>query len=186
LRNSDRLTDLVNQILDLARIEAGKKELHRTKVDLVALLIQFCNDFTPVCQSKDQSLILDVPDNLPTAHCDVSSIQHILTNLLGNAQKFTPKGGVIHVQAKEESRFLRIDIEDNGPGIPQDAQDKIFEAFVQIDRQNGPGAKGTGLGLKIAKSLVEFNGGCISAESAPGKGSTFSFDLKISRATAAE
>ena len=179
LRNSDRLTELVNQILDLARIEAGKKELHRTKVDLVALLIQFCNDFTPVCKSKDQSLILDVPDNLPTAHCDVSSVQHILTNLLGNAQKFAPQGGAIHVQAKEESRFLRIDIEDNGPGIPQDAQDKIFEAFVQIDRQNGPGAKGTGLGLKIAKSLVEFNGGNISVESAPGKGCCFSFTIPL-------
>ena len=173
LRNSDRLTELVNQILDLARIEAGKKELHRTKVDLVALLIQFCNDFMPVCQSKDQSLILDVPDNLPTAHCDVSSIQHILTNLLGNAQKFTPKGGVIHIQAREENRFLRIDIKDNGPGIPQDAKDKIFEAFVQVNRHDGPGAKGTGLGLKIAKSLVEFNGGNISVKARRAKAVAF-------------
>lgn len=179
LRNSDRLTELVNQILDLARIEAGKMELRKTIVDLAALLIQFRNDFMPVCQSKGQSLLLDVPDNLPTAHCDVSSVQHILTNLLGNAHKFAPKGGVIHIRVREESRFLRVDIEDNGPGIPKDAQDKIFEAFVQIDRQDGPGAKGTGLGLKIAKSLVEFNGGCISVESTPGKGSCFSFTIPM-------
>ncbi|MBU0714784.1 MAG: response regulator [Verrucomicrobia bacterium] len=179
LRNSDRLTELVNQILDLARIEAGKAELRKTKVDLAALLIQFRNDFLPVCQSKSQSLILDLPENLPTAHCDVSSVQHILTNLLGNAHKFAPKDGVIHIRAREESHFLRVDIEDNGPGIPRDAQDKIFEAFVQINRQDGPGAKGTGLGLKIAKSLVEFNGGCISVESAPGKGSCFSFTIPM-------
>jgi signal transduction histidine kinase len=179
LRNSDRLTELVNRILDLARIEAGKTELRKTKVDLAALLIQFRNDFMPVCQSKGQSLILDVPDNLPSAHCDVSSIQHILTNLLGNAQKFAPKGGVINIRAREENRFLRVDIEDNGPGIPEDAQEKIFEAFVQIDRQDGPGAKGTGLGLKIAKSLVEFNGGCISVESAPGKGCCFAFTVPM-------
>lgn len=179
LRNSDRLTELVNQILDLARIEAGKAELHRTKVDLVALLIQFRNDFMPVCQSKGQSLILDVPDNLPTAYCDVLSVKNILTNLLGNAQKFTPKGGVIHIQAREENRFLRVDIKDNGPGISRDAQDKIFEAFIQINRQDGPGAKGTGLGLKIAKSLVEFNGGNISVESTLGKGSCFSFTIPL-------
>lgn len=179
LRNSDRLTELINQILDLARIEAGKMTLRKTKVDLMALLIKFRNDFIPICQSKDQSLILDVPDNLPTVHCDVLSVQQILTNLLGNAQKFTPKGGVIHLRAREENRFLRVDIEDNGPGIPKDAQEKIFEAFVQIDRQDGPGAKGTGLGLKITKSLVEFNGGCISVESTPGKGSCFSFTIPL-------
>lgn len=179
LRNSDRLTELVNKILDLARIEAGKTELRKTKVDLAALLLQFRNDFMPVCQSKGQTLILDVPDNLPSAHCDVSSIQHILTNLLGNAQKFTPKDGVITVRAREENRFLRVDVEDNGPGIPRDAQDKIFEAFVQVNRQEGPGAKGTGLGLKIAKSLVEFNGGCISVTSALGKGSCFSFTIPM-------
>ncbi|MDD5679345.1 MAG: response regulator [Kiritimatiellae bacterium] len=177
LRNSDRLTNLVNQILDLARIEAGKTELNKTKVDFGALLIQFRNDFLPVCQSKGQSLILDIPDNMPSAHCDISSVQHILTNLLGNAQKFAPKGGVIKLRAKGENRFLRVDVEDNGPGIPKDAQEKIFEAFVQVNRQDGPGAKGTGLGLKIAKSLVEFNGGNISVESEQGKGSCFSFTI---------
>jgi len=179
LRNSDRLTDLVNQILDLARIEAGKTELRKTKVDLVDLLMQFRNDFMPVCQSKGQTLTLDVPDNLPTAHCDVSSVQHILTNLLGNAHKFAPKGGAIHIRAREENRFLRIDIEDDGPGIPREAQERIFEAFVQVDRQDGPGAKGTGLGLKIAKSLVEFNGGNIRVESTLGKGSCFTFTVPV-------
>lgn len=179
LRNSDRLTELISRILDLARIESGKTEIRRTKVDLGVLLVQFRNDFLPVCQSKDQSLIMDLPDNLPTVHCDVMSVQHILTNLLGNAHKFTPKGGVIHIRVKEENRFLCVEVEDTGRGIAKDAQYNIFEAFVQIDRQDGPGAKGTGLGLKIAKSLVELNGGCISVESAPGQGSCFSFTLPI-------
>lgn len=179
LRNCDRLTDLINRILDLARIEAGKAELHRTRVDPAALLMQFRNDFISVCQSRNQSLTLEIPDELPSAHCDVSSVQHILTNLLGNAHKFTPEGGAICMRASEEGRFLRIDIKDNGSGIPAEAKEKIFEAFVQVDRQDGPGAKGTGLGLKIAKSLVELNGGCISVESTPGKGSCFSFTIPM-------
>ncbi|MBU4198354.1 MAG: response regulator [Verrucomicrobia bacterium] len=179
LRNCDKLTDLISRILDLARIEAGKAELHRTKADLTSLLMQFRNDFTPVCQTKKQTLVLDVPDNLPMAHCDVTSVHNILTNLIGNAHKFTPEKGTLRIRTKEEGRFLRIDVEDTGPGIPRDSLEKIFEAFVQIDRKDGPGTKGTGLGLKIAKSLVELNGGCISVDSTIGKGSCFSFTLPV-------
>lgn len=179
LRNCDRLADLINRILDLARIESGKTKLHRIKADLVALLMQFRNDFIPVCQSKKQTLSLEVSDSLPSAHCDVSSVQHILTNLLGNAHKFSPEGGDIYVKAREEGRFLRVDIKDNGPGIPREAQEKIFEAFVQINRKDGPGAKGTGLGLAIAKNLVTLNGGCVSVDSAPGEGSCFTFTIPM-------
>lgn len=177
LRNCDKLAALINQILDLARIESGKTELRRIKVSLPDLLTQMRNDFDSVCRSKQQALTLAVPDNLPAAHCDVMSVQNIITNLLGNAHKFTPAGGAIRIRAGVEGQFLRIDIEDNGTGIPPQDQERIFEAFTQLDRQHGPGAKGTGLGLKIVKSLVELNGGVISVASEPGKGSCFSFLL---------
>lgn len=179
LRNCDRLANLINQILDLAKIESGKAELHRTKIDLAALLMQFRNDVALICQSKKQTLTLDVPESLPTAHCDASSVQHILTNLVGNAHKFTPEGGAITIRACEAGQFLRVDVEDNGPGIPAESQSAIFEAFAQVDRQDGPGAKGTGLGLKIAKSLAQLNGGLISVASTPGHGSCFSFTLPM-------
>lgn len=177
LRNCDKLTELINHILDLARIEAGKKELHTMKVDMVTLLTQFRNDFLPLGNSKKQNLRIDVPDILPMAYCDINSVQNILTNLIGNAHKFTPEGGTIRVSCRPEGRFLRIGVEDNGPGIPIEQQGQIFEPFIQLNHPDSPVLKGTGLGLKIAKNLVEMNGGNISVESKPGKGSCFSFTL---------
>jgi len=177
LRNCDKLTELINHILDLARIEAGKRELHLKKVDMVTLLTQFRNDFLPLGNSKKQTLRLDVSENLPMAHCDINSVQNILTNLVGNAHKFTPEGGTICVSCRQEGRFLRTSVEDNGAGIPIEQQGQVFEPFTQLNQPDSPALKGTGLGLKIAKSLVEMNGGNISVESKPGKGSCFSFTL---------
>ncbi len=185
LRNCDKLTGLIGQILDLAKIESGKTDLHPIRADLAALLMQVGNDFLPMCRSKQQTLALEIPEQLPAAHCDVASIQNVLTNLIGNAHKFTPPGGTIRVRIGAEGVFLRVDVEDTGPGIPPEALDRIFEAFVQIDRQNGPGANGTGLGLKIVKSLVELNGGVVSVTSTVGKGSCFSFTVPSYDRTAA-
>lgn len=179
LRNCDKLTDLINHILDLARIESGKKELHLTTVDMTALLIQFRNDFLPLARSKKQTVQLDVPETLPMAHCDINSVQDILTNLMGNAYKFTPEGGNIRLSCRPEGLFLSIAVEDNGPGIPADQQELIFEPFTQVNNPDGSKPKGTGLGLKIVKSLVQMNGGRVSVTSRPGKGSCFSFTLPI-------
>jgi len=179
LRNCDKLTDLINHILDLARIESGKKELRLIKLDMASVLAQFLNDFLPLAKSKKQTLLLEVAKNLPKAHGDAGSIQNILTNLIGNAHKFAPEGGTIRITCREEGQFLRTFIEDNGPGIPPDQQERIFESFIQIPHADGSKPKGTGLGLKIAKSLIEMNGGHIALESQPGKGSSFSFTLPI-------
>lgn len=177
LRNCDKLTDLIDHILDLARIEAGKKELHLTKVDLAAVLTQFRNDFVPLANAKKQAIHLDISGGLPMAHCDAASVQNILTNLVGNAHKYTPDGGTIRISCRQEGRFLRVSVADDGPGIPREQQERIFEPFIRLNQTNGPTPRGVGLGLKIAKSLVEMNGGSISLESAPGKGSRFSFTL---------
>jgi signal transduction histidine kinase len=177
LRNCDKLTELINHILDLARIEAGKKELHLTKVDLAAVLTQFRNDFVPLVGSKKQTIHLDIAGTLLMAHCDAASVQDILTNLIGNAHKYTPEGGNIRLACRQEGRFLRVSVTDDGPGIPLEQQERVFEPFIRLTQAKGPASGGAGLGLKIVKSLVEMNGGSIALESVPGKGSTFSFTL---------
>jgi PAS domain S-box-containing protein len=178
-RNCARMAQLINNMLDLAKIEAGKMEIHRTMADIKQLLKQCYDDFLPTCRSKKQALLLDLPDQLPAAYCDANSIQNVLINLVGNAQKFTPEGGTITMGCRQEGQFLCVAVEDTGRGIPLEAQQKIFEAFTQINSEVGPAAKGTGLGLTITKQLVLLNGGCISVNSISGKGSRFWFTLPL-------
>ncbi|MDI6775276.1 MAG: ATP-binding protein [Verrucomicrobiota bacterium] len=179
IRNCDRITALIDNMLDLARIESGKQELRRVKADLRPLLIECHGDFRPKCDAKKQSLLLTLPDKMPAAHVDLPSIHNILVNLLGNAHKFTPEGGAIRLGCAVEGRYVSVVVEDNGPGIPPEEQERVFEPFYQVNRQDGPGAKGTGLGLAIVKNLAQINGGYVSLERAPGKGSRFSVALPI-------
>ena len=179
LRNCDRMSDLVNRMLDLARIEMGKLDLNRRRCDAVPILEQCVRDFQPKCRARKQTLEFEPPENLPPVFCDEPSLHNILVNLVGNAYKFTPEGGSIRLLAKQTGQFLTVTVEDSGKGIPREAQERLFRAFYQVDRQNGPGAKGTGLGLTITKKLVELNGGNVFVESELGKGSRFSFTLPI-------
>lgn len=179
IRNCDRLTELINKMLDLAKIEAGRMELNRDKTDVSRLLKLCYEDFLPKTRARGQNLFYDIPDSLPAAYCDSNSVSNVLINLVGNACKFTPDGGTIRLGCQQEGQFLAVWVQDNGRGIPPEAKEKIFQAFYQFDRENGPGAKGTGLGLAIAKHLVELNGGYMSVDSEPGKGSKFSFMLPL-------
>ncbi|MFC1498786.1 ATP-binding protein [Verrucomicrobiota bacterium] len=179
IKNCDRITELINKMLDLARIEAGKIELNRERADIAQLLKECYEDFLVTCQSRKQELLLEVPNDLPAACYDVESIREVVTNLVGNAQKFTPEGGTITISCQHGGQFLTVCVEDSGIGISPEAQEKIFEPFIQVGRNNGPGAKGTGLGLSITKELVKMNGGYISVDSTPGEGSRFSFTLPV-------
>ncbi len=179
LRNCDRMTDLINKMLDLAKIEAGKAEVHRKQTDLAKIIEQCYGDFVPECKAKDQALTLELPQNLPIAFCDGGNVVNIIVNLLSNAKKFTQKGGRITLGCRQEGHFIAVHVQDNGPGIDPEAHDRIFDAFAQINREDGPGARGTGLGLAITKNLVELNGGLVQVESALGKGSRFTFTVPI-------
>lgn len=179
LRNCDRLTELINRMLDLAKIEAGKVEMNRVRMDLLPVLKQCHEDFLLKAGSKKQSLLLDVPDNLPAAYADSSAVANVLANIVGNACKFTGEGGTIRIGCHPEGQFLSVWVQDTGCGISREDQNLIFQAFYQVNRQYGPGAKGTGLGLTIAKHLAELNGGYMSVESEPGKGSKFSFVVPL-------
>ena len=179
LRNCDRLTTLLNDLLDMSKLNSAQIEIERKQVSLAPLLRECHEDFQPKCRTQGIRLELEMPEDLPTVFCDADKIRQAIVNLLGNAVKFTPPGGVIALRAKSRDAFLCIEVEDSGKGIGPQDQEAIFEAFTQIDRQDGPGAKGTGLGLSITKRIVALHGGKIWVDSAIGKGSRFTFTLPV-------
>jgi nitrogen-specific signal transduction histidine kinase/ActR/RegA family two-component response regulator len=179
LRNCDRLAALVDDILDLERIESGGMTFRRERMDLVSLLRQCHEDFLPRFRSRNQSLLLSIPASLPEVLADRPKIQQVLVNLIGNALKFTPERGTVVVGAGREGATVRVHIKDTGIGIDPKHLSVIFDAFTQVGRDDGPGPKGTGLGLAISRHIVERHGGSIAVESAPGQGSRFSFTLPV-------
>lgn len=180
LRNCDRLANLIDDILDLGRIESGREEFKRRRLNLPDLLRQCHHDFLPKILLKHQQLNLEIPEGVPDALGDSDKIAQVLTNLVGNANKFTPEGGEITVSLIVDGENACIDVVDNGPGIAPNDQSRLFEAFTQVDRpEGGSGSKGTGLGLTISKHIIEAHDGVLKVESTPGRGSRFYFTLPL-------
>ena len=180
LRNCDRLTLLIDDLLDLAKIESGKIHLKREGIDISSLLSECAADFVPRFNTKSQSLIVDVGEEpIPNALADRSKIVQALVNLVGNAHKFTPNGSQVLLRARQEADHVHIQVTDNGPGIAKSKLAAIFDAFTQVDREEGPGIRGTGLGLTITRKIVQLHGGEIGVQSDKGRGATFSFNLPI-------
>jgi signal transduction histidine kinase len=179
LRNCDRLSALINDLLDLSKIETGNLRLKRRKSDLSVLLQEAYQDFQVRCQNTGHQLELEAPSQLPAILCDRDKINQVLVNLLGNAMKYTPEGGRLWLRARQLGDYVRVEIQDTGIGITQRNQALIFEAFTQIDRQEGPGPRGTGLGLTISKHIVHLHGGEIGLSSELGQGSLFYFTLPV-------
>ena len=177
LRNCTRLSILLDAMLDLARIEEGKISLDRKRHALEPILRECQHNFMSISQARQQTLQLQIAEGCRDVYCDLESVHKVLTNLVGNAIKFTPEGGQISLICEPAGKFAKISVQDNGPGIPPEMQANIFDAFWQGDKEDGPGAKGTGLGLAIAKNLVKLNGGFVTLESARDQGSRFSFML---------
>jgi signal transduction histidine kinase/CheY-like chemotaxis protein len=179
LRNCDRLAQLVEGMLDLARIEAGKAGLHRDRTDLASLATECRDEFLSRCRAKDQQLLMETPSGIPPAHCDGKSIRRVLTNLLDNAVKYTQTGGTIRLRFEHDARFVTVSVADNGPGFPAEFRDRIFEPFFRGVPAIASASKGSGLGLAICKNLVEANGGYISADSPPQGGCVFRVSLPV-------
>lgn len=169
------LLRLINDILDLSKIEAGRMQL---AVESVAVNVSFAealDTLRPLADKKSQTLHRNAPPKL-SARADATRFKQILINLLGNAIKFTPEGGKIELAARPVGDTVRIEVRDSGPGIPEDEQKRIFDAFYRLGQPN-KGAEGTGLGLAITRRLVELHGGELGIESKPGAGSCFYFTL---------
>jgi signal transduction histidine kinase/DNA-binding response OmpR family regulator len=167
------LLRLINDILDLSKIEAGRLQLAIENVALKTAFAEVLDTMRPLADKKSQTLVQNAAEL--GVRADNTRFKQILMNLLGNAIKFTPEGGRIELSARDLGDKVRVEARDSGPGIPLEEQKHIFEAFYRL-RQSGK-AEGTGLGLAITQSLVELHGGELGLESQPGLGSCFYFTL---------
>jgi signal transduction histidine kinase len=183
-RNADRLVELIDDLLDIARIEAGKVELKRTTLDLAHLIQEVATALRPQIEVKRQRLTLDLAAALPTVSGDADRVRQILTNLLSNAHKYTPPGGSIAITAHGEEGRVRVDVHDTGIGLSPEDQARLFTKFFRAQHPMTREVGGTGLGLAITRSLVELHGGAVAVASALGQGSTFSFTLPAAQAPA--
>jgi len=170
----------LDKLFDLAKGEAGALKLELEPLDPLPLLQNVASQFSPVIQSKEQSFTLDFPPSLPWIKADRERLEQVLANLLSNATRLTPKGGNIIVRAGKKGSDLVIQVQDDGIGIPEEEQKRLFEPYHRAVL-NKRKSRGLGLGLTLCKQLVELHGGKIWVESEEGKGSTFSFSLPISR-----
>ena len=178
-KNSDRLLGLINDLLDVSRMEAGRLDLHRTSLDLARLIPEVASSLRPLIESKRQRLRLDLSEALPAVWADADRVTQILTNLISNAHKYTLVEGSITVAARRDDGFVRVDVSDTGIGLSPKDQAQLFTKFFRAHDRSPKAEGGTGLGLVITRLLVELHGGRITVSSAPDQGSTFSFTLPV-------
>ena len=184
--NSDRLVMLVNDLLDVSRIEAGRINLRPTPVDLAGSIDEVAMSLQPLMEQKGQSLKLELPADLPQVMADRDRVVQIVTNLLSNAHKYTLEGGDVTVRAQAVEDEVQVDVSDTGVGMTRDELAKLFGKFFRAQNPATRDISGTGLGLNIVRSLVERQGGRIWVTSEPTKGSTFSFTIPVAATATSE
>jgi two-component system sensor histidine kinase GlrK len=173
---SNRLIGLVNSLLDLSKLEAGMVPFHFTESDLRPLIDRTLHELIPLAESRNIRLQTEI-GAIPPVFMDSERIRQVLRNLIGNALKFTPRGGLVRVVVRRTDEGATVAVIDTGPGIPNEHIHGIFEKFRQVSPANARRLQGTGLGLAIVKHIVQAHGGRIWVESEVGRGSTFTFVL---------
>jgi two-component system phosphate regulon sensor histidine kinase PhoR len=176
-RHSDELVHLVNDLLDIARIESGRIVMKKEPLDLKSVIEKVSDLLSMQLKEKQIELSVGVPEDANAISADPNQIERVFINLISNAIKFTPQKGKITINACKAQNMVQVDITDTGCGIPQEAQEKIFEEFYRVDNPINQEAKGTGLGLTLVKNIVEAHNGKIWVKSKLGAGSTFSFTI---------
>lgn len=176
LTHIDRLINIINDLLDISKMEKGKFEIFKEKVNIIELIEDVVFNFTPQVQKKGLQIKFDAPPQKINVLADKQKIIQVMINLIGNAYKFTQKG-YIEISVAEEETTVKCSVKDTGIGIAPEDLPKLFSKFDQIGRQLGPGMKGTGLGLVITKEIIERQGGEIHVESIPQEGTKFIFTL---------
>ncbi len=172
LKSTDRLVELVNDLLDVARIEADHVEINRRPIDVGEVVHEVVELIVPRAQAKQQHLSTYVSPTLPPAMADPGRIRQIVANLLTNAHLYTPEGGTIHVRVEADRAWVQILVQDSGVGMTKEETERIFDRFYRAGNRSGSNP-GTGLGLSIVKSLVDLHAGQITVESEPGRGTIF-------------
>jgi signal transduction histidine kinase len=180
LGNADRMSELINDLLDISRIESGKTTLEIQPVNLSHIVAQVVGEHLQGLISHEDKPIkvsTNISPTLPMVNADPDRVTQILTNLLDNAFQYTPANGKISVSTQANGSFVAISVSDTGVGISKENQAKVFDRFFRVEDSEIQQVPGTGLGLAIVRSLVEMHGGTISVESSLGEGSTFTFTL---------
>ena len=180
-QGASNLNNRIDELLDLARGEVGMLQLKTEATDILQVLRETADSMTALASGRGQSLFLALPPSLPVVEADGGRIQQVVTNLLNNAIKFTPKGGKIILRAKRKGSSVVVEVQDTGRGVSREEQERLFEPYQRLgsDEDN---LSGLGLGLSLCKTLVELHGGKIWVRSHTGKGSIFGFSLPLNRA----
>lgn len=183
-RHISRLTRLLNNFLDLTRLESRRARVSRLPLDPLALITEVCDGVRLAHRGRSVVLDVELPRELPSVRADCDMVAQVLGNLLDNALRYAR--GRVTVRAKSDADAVEISVVDDGPGIPTEKLGLLFDKFVQLDRpRGGEGYKGTGLGLAISREIMTLNGGRIWADNAPGRGACFRFTLPLASKSAA-
>ncbi|MGC9359395.1 MAG: ATP-binding protein [Anaerolineae bacterium] len=185
LRNSQHLSALIDDVLDLSQVDAGMMALTKERADLGEIVAAAVEAIQPLFASKNLTLDVEIAPNLPPLLCDRTRIREVVLNLLSNAGRYTEEGGCC-VRVERDGPDLTITVTDTGPGIAPEDQDRVFRPFEQVDGSLRRRYGGTGLGLAISKRFVELHGGRMTMESAPGEGTTFKVRLPIEAPAASQ
>lgn len=172
-----RFADLINDLLDMAKLEAGNMPITCKVMDLDALIRMTVKDFQQEAQKAGVQISAQTEGTITPVYADIKRIRQVLANLIRNAIQFTPAGGQVTVRLHTQDSNIITCVQDTGVGIPPEIQKYLFTKFYQVARQAGPGSKGSGLGLAISKGIIQIHGGSIWFESTPSKGSCFYFSL---------
>lgn len=179
LISSANLANLIDNLLNVSRIERNMFNVESKPVDLTSTIKSIFDSLQQQAQTKNLKLSITIPEKLPLVLADSFRIGQVLTNLIANAINYTPENGSIQVRAEEKDGMVQVAVTDTGQGIPKEALPKMFSKFFRVSGSLEQGSKGTGLGLFIAKSIINIHNGKIWVESELGKGSTFTFALPI-------
>ena len=175
--NVNRMADLVSDISDISRIETGRLNIDLAAIPIGDYIFEIAAGFRPQFDAKKQSVEFSIEDSLPMVQADRNRLAQILTNLLSNANKYTPEGGSITITAALSNSFIRTEIRDTGIGLTGEDQARLFTQFFRSEEPAVRNEIGWGLGLHVTQRLVNLMGGDIGVRSAPGEGSTFWFTL---------
>jgi len=176
-RETERMTRLINDILDLSRIEAGRLDLKPTFVDLPELIRKVEGRIEQ--QAAGRRLLLDIPVVMEPVLAEQAKLEQVMLNIIGNALKYSPEGGDIEISVRRLKEKAMVSVTDHGIGIPQEQLPFIFEKYHRGGKSEGGGIRGAGLGLFVTKSIVEAHGGRIWAESTEGKGTCMIFTIPL-------
>ena len=184
LKNTRRLGELVGALFELSKLDARQIEPHFETFSISELVQDVVMQFKPQAEKKEVSLQAELNGPLPMVYADIALVERAISNLIDNALRHTPLGGVVRIVPTNDKDYVSVEVIDSGIGISQDELHRVFERFYRVEKSRSPGEKGgAGLGLAIAKKILELHGSTLSVTSVINKGTTFSFLLPTSEDT---